>query len=145
MRQAARFAQMRSSHNAAIGRRLLGVKLEDDFVSGGPYSSADRPEAPGASRFAPGNNPEIRARADIAAPSDPALAAPRRRAASTDGAALSIALGDETMLLFRLLDAHFGVSAADTLTRAICALADKEGIAALADAGAARMNIRRCG
>lgn len=44
----------------------------------------------------------------------------------------TVALSEGALLTLRLLVTHFGTSTADTLTRALVALADKEGLQALA-------------
>jgi hypothetical protein len=43
-----------------------------------------------------------------------------------------VALGDNAIVLLRLLQIHFGTTLADTLTRALVALAEREGLQALA-------------
>jgi hypothetical protein len=50
-----------------------------------------------------------------------------------EGSAETVALSNAAFLLLRLLTAHFGTSHADTLTRALVALAEKAGIGSLVE------------
>lgn len=140
MRRAAAISAMRSSVLADRGLRFAG------YSSVLTLSPPDGGSLRTGRANVPGGQSPLRASPDDDFPSDGPTSSPVRRekaeAAAAASGALNVTLSERGASLLVIIAPHFGGSHADTLTRALCVLADQVGLGTLLDGALAAEGLR---